>query len=253
MAGAAPLSTQPWLPTYGWWPPPGTYAVRVVLSPYHHSVDPDAEFAFTLRGYCGSSTPAWEHEVGRLGHGEQRVVDIASLDEVPEPPPAGGVLEIDSVRTDEPPQQGRNPYIGMWLDARGPTGGGYLIPTIPIRGAGKTIARDDLQVVPGVMASEQVETELLLLNPVDETIEVRLVASSADGLASEAKPFEVTPWSAFHEDLSRRIPRLRRLLAASGGIGSLAIYSSHRILPYFAFRREGHPIVSMDHPAPIFG
>jgi len=248
----APLIPEPWLPTYGWWPPSADYAVRVVLSPYHHSVDPGAEFAFTLRGYCGSSTPLWEHDVGRLGLGEQRVVDIAALG-VPEPPdPAGGVLEIDSVRIDEPPVR-KVPFIGMWIDAKDDDGGGYLIPTIPIRGAGKTIARDDLQVVPGILSSDEVETEILLVNPVDEANEVRLVASSADGLVSEGRPFEVGPWSAHHADLSRRIPRLRRLLAASDGLGSLAIYSTGRILPYFAFRRPGQPIVSMDHPAPIFG
>lgn len=252
MEGPAPLSPEPWLPTYGWWPRSEAYAVRVVLSPYHHAVDPAAEFAFTLRGYCGSATPVWEHEVGRLGHGEQKVVDLTAL-EVPEPPdPSGGVLEVDSVRLDAPPGR-NNPYIGMWLDVRGADGGGYLIPTIPIRGAGKTIARDDLQVVPGILASEDVETEVLLLNPLSEVIKVRLVASSADGLVAESTPFEVATWSAHHEDLSKRIPRLRRLLAASEGLGSLAIYSSHRVLPYFAFRRAGHPIVSMDHPAPIFG
>ena len=252
MEDPAPLIPEPWLPTYGWWPPSDAYAVRVVLSPYHHSVEETAEFAFTLRGYCGSATPAWEHEVGTLGHGEQRVVDLASLD-LPDPPaPSGGVLEIDSVRIDEPPVR-KVPYIGMWIDARAPDGGGYLIPTIPIRGAGKTIARDDLQVVPGVLSSEEVETEILLVNPVDETIEVRLVVSSADGLVSEGRPFEVGAWSADYAPLSRRIPRLRRLLAASDGLGSLAIYSSGRILPYFAFRRPGRPIVSMDHTAPIFG
>lgn len=252
MEGPAPLSPEPWLPTYGWWPPSDAYAVRVILSPYHHAVEESAEFTFTLRGYCGSSTPAWEHEVGRLGHGEQRVVDISSLD-IPEPPtPGGGVLEIDSVRTDEPPVR-KVPYIGMWIDARAADGGGYLIPTIPIRGAGKTIARDDLQVVPGVLSSEEVETEILLVNPVDEPVEVRLVVSSFDGLVSEGRPFTVPQWSAHYSELSKRVPRLRRLLAASDGLGSLAIYSSGRILPYFAFRRAGGPIVSMDHPAPIFG
>jgi hypothetical protein len=140
----------------------------------------------------------------------------------------------------------------MWIDARGRDGGGYLIPTVPIQGASKKLARDDLQVVPGIVSSPEVESEVLLLNPTDEATRARLVVSSPDGLVSEGQPFEVGAWSAWHGTLGANVPRVRRLLGPSDGVGSLAIYTGRKLLPFFALRRRGQPVTSFDHAAPIF-
>lgn len=250
MARAASLDTSVWLPTYGWWPRAADYDVTVILTPYHVATDPNARIHFTLRGYAGSNEPVWEHEVGEVAYGQETGVRLRDLD-LPEPPERGGVLEVHGVRLDALPKHGTG-FMGMWIDAQAPGGGGYVIPTIPIRAQAKATARDDVQVIPGILCEPDVETELLLINPIDEPTTVRLVASSTDGLTTEAPAIELAPWSAWQGDLSRAIPRLRRLLAQSGGIGSLAVHSSHRTLPYFGFRRPGRPIVSMDHSAPLF-
>ena len=52
--------------------------------------------------------------------------------------------------------------------------------------------------------------------------------------------------------LSNELPRVRRMLAEDGGVGSAAVYSSHKLLPYFGFRGKGLPLSCMDHGAPIF-
>jgi hypothetical protein len=140
----------------------------------------------------------------------------------------------------------------MWIDAQAPGGGGYVIPTIPIRAQAKAIQRDDVQVVPGIVATSETDTELVLLNVVDAKTEVLLVANSADGLVAESQPVTVEPWATWRGSLQRAIPRLRTMLEANGGVGSLAIHSSHRMLPYFGFRRAGGPFLSLDHTAPIF-
>jgi hypothetical protein len=44
---------------------------------------------------------------------------------------------------------------------------------------------------------------------------------------------------------------VRRLLEPSG-VGGLAVYSSHKVLPFYGFRQNGGPVTSMDHSAPIF-
>jgi len=238
------------LPSFGWWAHPRDYALTVVLSTHHATVDPEAEFHVTLRGYSGGSDPVWQHEVGYLDHGAEKAVLLDELD-LPEPPDAGGVLEVHTIRLDSEPRNVIG-FVGMWIDARGRDGGGYLIPTIPIRGASKVVKRDDLQVIPGIMSSREIETELVVLNVVENPVEVRLVASSAGGLVAEGDWFTIDPWAAWHGKLSNELPRVRQLLAQDGGIGSLAVYSSHRVLPYFGFRRAGQPLVSMDHSAPIF-
>lgn len=250
MARPASLESSPWLPSFGWWPHPRDYATTVILSTHHAAVDPAARFHITLRGYAGGTTPKWEHEVGYLSHGDERAVLLDELD-LPEPPDAGGVLEVHTIRLDKDPSDVIG-FVGMWIDARGRDGGGYLIPTIPIRGASKVVKRDDLQVIPGVMSSRDVETEVVVLNVVENPVDVRLVASSAGGLVLESDWFPVPEWSAWHGKLGDTLPRVRQLLAQDGGIGSLAVYSSHRVLPYFGFRRAGQPLVSMDHSAPIF-
>lgn len=250
MARPASLDASPWLPAYGWWPPPDEFDVHVVISPYHAAVEPEAEFEFALRGYNGSPEPKWEHEIGQLRLHDQREIPLAKLG-LPAPLSHGGILEVHGIRLDRQPRKEVG-FVGMWIDAHAPAGGGYLIPTIPVRGQAKALKRDDLQVVPGILASRDVETELVLLNVTDEVTRVRLVASSLDGLVAEGEPFEIERWSAWHGSLSSHVPRLRQLLKESDGIGSLAIYSSHRLLPYFGFRKGGRPVVSMDHAAPIF-
>lgn len=252
MARSASLEQSPWLPSYGWWPHPDELSLTVVLSTHHATVVKEAEFDVTLRGYADGPEPLWEHEVGRLRHGEERTVRLDDLD-IPAPPPhRGGIVEIHPIRRDRPPKANVS-FVGMWLDAKGRDGrGGYLIPTIPIRGQKKIVKRDDLQVVPGVVSSKEVETDLVLLNPIDARTQARLVPSSAAGMILEGEWFDVPQWGAWRGNLGDELPRVRQLLAQDGGIGSLAIYSSHKVLPYFGFRRLGQPLVSMDHAAPIF-
>ena len=250
MARTASLSSSAWLPSYGWWPHPGAVSASVIISPYHHAVVDEAEFEAVIRGYAGSREPAWEIEVEPMRMGDDRVITLTELD-IPEPPAQGGILEVHTVRLDRQPKSGVA-AIGMWIDAIGTDGGGYVIPTQPIRGAHKVLARDDVQVVPGLIATEDVETEVLLLNVIDDTVTVRFVASSGDGLVSEGKEFTIAPYSAWYGPVRSQVPRLRRLLQASDGVGSLSIYSNHRLLPHFGFRKNGGPVGCLDHTAPIF-
>jgi hypothetical protein len=225
--------------------------VTVVLSTFLAGTTSDVRVRFTLRGYAGSADPLWTHDVGTLAYGDQRAVRLEDLD-LPGAPATGGLLEVHAVRLDREPDSGSG-YLGMWVDAEGLAGGGYLIPSTPIRGAAKLIRRDDVQVVPGILATREVETEVVLLNPYDVRSSARLVVWSTDGLSASSDVFEIEPWSAWHDDLVNRVERLRALLAPSGGIGSLAVHTTHKVLPFFGFRHQGNPIVSMDHSAPIFG
>jgi hypothetical protein len=107
-------------------------------------------------------------------------------------------------------------------------------------------------VIPGIVSSREAETEIVLLNPIETSTEARLVASSASGLVSESEWFTIGPWSAWRGKISNHVPRVRQLLAQDGGVGGLAVYSSHKLLPYFGFTRPGQPLVCMDHSAPLF-
>ncbi|MBA3327468.1 MAG: hypothetical protein H0T43_04110 [Solirubrobacterales bacterium] len=251
MARSASLDSY-WLPTYGWWPPSDEYALSAFLVPYHAAVDERARFSFTLRGYDGSDQPLWEHDIGEVGFGDQRVVTLEDVGIAAAPEPHGGVLEIHSVRLDQPPPKGTG-WIGMLLDVRGRAGGGYLIPTVPIRGAAKVLVQDDTQVVPGVVVTADTDTELLILNPIGERTEVELTLAAPDGVSTDGAAVVVEPWSAWSGSLRSAVPRARKLLEPSNGIGSLVLTSGHRMLPFFGFRRDGHAIVSLDHAAPIFG
>jgi hypothetical protein len=251
VARSASLEASPWLPTYAWWPQPDELSLTVVLSTHHSTVEPGARFEGWLRGYAGSNQPLWEHEVGTFSYGDEVVVELAGLDVTTPPSDQGGVLEVHVVRTDRTPRK-EVEALGMWVHAEGPDGGGYLIPTIPIRGQRKDMARDDLQVLPGVMSTGDTDTEVVLLNPIDRTTEASITVSSADGLVLEGDSFEIGPWSAWRSSLSNQLPRAKQLLAQSGGIGSAAVYSSHKLLPYFGFRRNGSPLAALDHGAPIF-
>jgi hypothetical protein len=251
VARSASLEQSPWLPSFGWWPHPDEFGVSVILSTHHASAEEGSHYDVTLRGYGEGPDPLWEHEVGRLARGDECVVALDDLD-IPEPPAGrGGIVEVHPIRHDRPPKANVG-FVGMWIEAVGRQGGGYLIPTIPMRGQKKIVKRDDLQVIPGVVSSRDAETEIVLLNPIERPTEARLVVSSASGLVAESDWFEIGPWSAWRGKLSNEVPRVRQLLAQDGGVGSLAVYSSHKLLPYFGFTRPGHPLVCMDHSAPLF-
>ncbi len=210
-----------------------------------------SEFQAFLRGYAGSSEPLWEHEVGVFRHGDELAVELDELG-LPEPPAsAGGILEVHVIRRDRPPNRPVD-WLGMWVHAEGRDGGGYLIPTIPMRGQEKKVQRDDLQVIPGVMSSRDVETEIVLLNPIDAATKAQITVSSAGGVVLTGDWFAIERWSVWRSPLSNELPRVRQLLAQDGGVGSGAVHSSHKLLPYFGFRRHGSPLASMDHAAPIF-
>jgi hypothetical protein len=248
---AASLRDSSWLPAYGWWPPGDEFSLSVIVSPYHVATEPGAKLRFILRGYAGSSDPLFERDFGTIPFGEQSAVCLDALD-LSDPGPDGGILEVHVIRLDAEPRRGSG-FAGMWIDARGRAGGGYQIPTIPIRGAIKRISRDDLQVIPGVIASGEISTELLVLNPLDVSNSARFVASSPDGLRTEGRTVEIGPWSLWRGSLSAAVPRIRNLLKTAGdGTGSLAIYSRLKLLPYFGFRRGEGPLASLDHAAPIF-
>lgn len=250
MARPASLSSN-WLPAYGWWPHPSEVSATVILTPYHAAVEPEARFHFTIRGYLGDEQPVWEYEVGELALGEECGVRLSDLD-IPEPPVDGGILEVHGVRLDKQPKRGVG-FIGQWIDAETADGGGYVIPTIPIRAQGKLTQRDDLQVVPGVEVTRETSTELVLLNIIDEPTTVKLVVADSSGMTAEnTRTIEIPPYTPWRGSLNRFVPRARRLLEPDHGIGSLAIYSTHRLLPYFGYRRNGGPITCLDHTAPLF-
>lgn len=240
-----------WVPTYGWWPHPDEYSVTVILTPYHAAVAGGKRFEFILRGYAGSADPLWEHEVGCVQLGEQRAVRLEELGVPPPPGPEGGVLEQVGNCLDRGPGSGV-PYFTMWIDARGHDGGGYIIPTIPIRGAAKPVQRDDVQVIPGIVVNSDTATEVVLANPLGGAAEATLTVTSVSGLRAESDAFEIAAWSAWRGDLGRHVTKARRLLADDNGVGSLSIRSTHKLLPYFGFRHQGGPVLSMDHAAPIF-
>jgi hypothetical protein len=251
VARAASLETSRWLPSYAWWPPADEYGLTIVLSPYHVTTEPQAEFEATLRGYAGPDEPLWEHHTGVYRFGDEVAVELDELD-IPGPPGKnGGVVEIHPIRLDRAPTRTVD-FLGQWVHAEGRNGGGYIIPTIPVRGQEKNIDRDDLQVLPGVMSSPDVETEIVVLNPIQIPVQARITVSSATGMVVDGDWFTIEPWSAWRSPLSDALPRVRRMLAEDGGIGSAAVYSSHKVLPYFGFRGAGMPLSCMDHSAPIF-
>ena len=192
-------------------------------------VEPSAALHVVVRGYAGRTRPGVGARSGSArAFGDQRALQLSRLD-LPKPPEGGGILEVHVIRLDRTPDGG--PFIAMWIDARGAAGGGYLIPTTPIRGAMKSVARDDLQVCPGVVAGGGFETDLVLLNPIDVPTTARLELSSPDGLSDASSPFEIGPWSAWRGELSRVIRKAPRLLEPHGNVGALVIKTSHKVLP----------------------
>jgi hypothetical protein len=184
-----------------------------------------------------------------------RDLRVELADAFPEQAVAGfeGYVEVvvTSPRQDLRPQH----FNEVWLDYHSDDGRlRTVLPTIQFYGSVKRTLGGQDQLWPGLVATATFRSSLLVVNPYEEALEVRLTALAPDGREAPASPLVVPPRRQRRWRLPEVIPGLVESLAPCRGVGTLLVATSHKAICYFMIEnvRTG-TITGMDHLAYFYG
>jgi hypothetical protein len=238
----------------GWFVDGGGRHSRINVVPLGNTVDPTERFSVTLKFFRGADKPV--HTFISEPFGGDQIFRYESIDLLASLGEATfeGLVEITARSLDTAPRH--FPWVDSWLEFSADDGSlSGSVPGFVFKGGTtKRVMSGKWQHWPGVAASSDYATSVLLLNYHPRATEVRfdLFAPSGTLLSSDALTVEARLPRTF--DLETVIPSARSLLSAEGGFGSLRIWSAYK-LPGFVLMRNRNTgfISSFDHTVPFAG
>jgi hypothetical protein len=243
-----------WLPVIGWFVDEGGRHSRINVVPLGNTVDPTERFSCTLKFFRGSEQPVHtflsEPFAGDQIFRYESAALLASLGDAT----FEGLVEITARSLDTPPRH--FPWIDSWLEFSADDGSlSGSVPGFVFKGGTtKRVMSGKWQHWPGVAASPDYSTSVLLLNYHPRPTEVRfeLFAPSGKSLSSATLSIEARLPRTFA--LESVVPGARSLLQAEGGFGSLRIWSAYKVPGFVLMRNRATGIISsFDHTVPFAG
>lgn len=167
--------------------------------------------------------------------------------------PFEGFIEVvaTSPRQDLRPQH----YNEMWLDYRADDGRMQVVlPTIQYFGSVKRTLGGQSQLWPGLICTDQLRPQLVIINPYREAVEFTLTALTPDGQRNVGPTSSVRAKSQLRLRLDREFDDLVGFLAPHQGVGTLLINSSYKMICYFLIENIATGTISGgDHLAWFYG
>jgi hypothetical protein len=243
-----------WLPVIGWFVDDGLRRSRINVAPMGNTVEQTERFATTLKFFRGAEQPVHTF-LSEPFAGDQifRYESAALLEAIGETR-FEGLVEITARSLDNPP--GHFPWIDSWLEFSADDGtlSGSVPGFVFKGGTTKRVMSGKWQHWPGVAASSEYSTEVLLLNyhPRPTPVRFDLLSPSGRRLSSETLTIEARmPRTFALEDVVRGA---RDLLSREGGFGSVRIWSAYKVPGFVLMRNRASGIVSsFDHTVPFAG
>jgi hypothetical protein len=243
-----------WLPVIGWFVDDGLRHSRINVVPMGNTVEPTERFATTLKFFRGAEQPVHTF-LSEPFAGDQifRYESAALLEAIGETR-FEGLVEITARSLDNPPSH--FPWIDSWLEFSADDGtlSGSVPGFVFKGGTTKRVMSGKWQHWPGVAASSEYSTEVLLLNyhPRPTPVRFDLLSPSGQRLSSESLTIEARmPRTFALEDVVRGA---RDLLTREGGFGSVRIWSAYKVPGFVLMRNRVSGIVSsFDHTVPFAG
>ena len=243
-----------WLPVIGWFVDDGLRHSRINVVPMGNTVEPTERFGTTLKFFRGAERPVHTF-LSEPFAGDQifRYESAALLEAIGETR-FEGLVEITARSLDNPPSH--FPWIDSWLEFSADDGtlSGSVPGFVFKGGTTKRVMSGKWQHWPGVAASSEYSTEVLLLNyhPRPTPVRFDLLSPSGRRISSETVSIEARmPRTFALEDLVRGA---RELLSREGGFGSLRIWSAYKVPGCVLMRNRVSGIVSsFDHTVPFAG
>ena len=243
-----------WLPVIGWFVDDGLRHSRINVVPMGNTVERTERFTTTLKFFRGAEQPVHTF-LSEPFSGDQvfRYESAALLEAIGERR-FEGLVEITARSLDNPPSH--FPWIDSWLEFSADDGtlSGSVPGFVFKGGTTKRVMSGKWQHWPGVAASAEYSTEVLLLNyhPRPTPVRFDLLAPSGRSLSSETLSLEARMPRTF--GLETIVSGAQELLSREGGFGSLRIWSAYKVPGFVLMRNRATGIVSsFDHTVPFAG
>jgi hypothetical protein len=165
-----------------------------------------------------------------------------------------GLVEITARSLDNPP--GHFPWIDSWLEfyADDFTLSGSVPGFVFKGGTTKRVMSGKWQHWPGIAASNEYASSILLLNYHPRPTDLRIDLFSASGRVQQSGTLQIEPRLPRTFDLESVVPGARALLGPEGGFGSLRIWSAYKLPGFILIRnRNTGAVTSFDHTVPFAG
>jgi hypothetical protein len=243
-----------WLPVIGWFVDDARRHSRINVVPLGNTVDPHERFAVTLKFFRGSDKPV--HTFLSEPFGGDRIFRyesqqlLAALNESS----FEGLVEITARSLDKTPAH--FPWVDSWLEfwADDGTLSGSVPGFVFKGGTTKRVMSGKWQHWPGVAASPDYATSVLLLNYHPRPTETRFDLFSPTGRLLSSETLEIAARMPRTFELETVCPGARTLLSSEGGFGSLRIWSAYKLPGFVLMRNRSTGIItSFDHTVPFAG
>jgi hypothetical protein len=243
-----------WLPVIGWFVDDGLRHSRINVIPLGNTMDPHERFAVTLKFFRGADQPIHTFLSEPFAGDQTFRYESADLLSAIGEQPFEGLVEITARSLDNPPAH--FPWVDSWLEFYADDGSlSGSVPGFVFKGGTtKRVMSGKWQHWPGIAASDQYASSVLLLNYHPRPTELRfdLFAPSGRELRSNTLSIAARMPSTF--DLEAVVPRARELLHKEGGFGSLRVWSAYKLPGFVLMRnRQSSVISSFDHTVPFAG
>jgi hypothetical protein len=243
-----------WLPVIGWFVDDGLRHSRINVVPLGNTVNPHERFAVTLKFFRGGEQPVHTYLSKPFSGDEIFRYESAELLGTLGETRFEGLVEITARSLDDPP--GHFPWIDSWLEFFADDGSlSGSVPGFVFKGGTtKRVMSGKWQHWPGVAASVEYSTSVLLLNYHGRETPVRLDLFAPSGRHLSSKEIALAPRMPASFEVEQVIAGARHLVAREGGFGSLRIWSAYKLPGFVLMRNRATGVISsFDHTVPYGG
>jgi len=243
-----------WLPVIGWFVDDGVRHSRINVIPFGNTTDPHERFVTVLKFFRGGEQPVHTF-ISEPFAGDQtfRYESSDLLGAIGERS-FEGLVEITARSLDNPPAH--FPWVDSWLEFYADDGtlSGSVPGFVFKGGTTKRVMSGKWQHWPGIAASDDYASSILLLNYHPRPTDMRLDLFAPSGRLQQSDMLSIEPRLPATFDLETHVPAARALLGPEGGFGSLRVWSAYK-LPGFVLIRNRHSgvVTSFDHTVPFAG
>jgi hypothetical protein len=243
-----------WLPVLGWFVDDGVRHSRVNVIPLGNTTDPHERFVTVLKFFRGGDQPIHTFISEPFAGDDTFRYESADLLSALGESNFEGLVEITARSLDNPP--GHFPWVDSWLEFYADDGtlSGSVPGFVFKGGTTKRVMSGKWQHWPGIAASDDYASSILLLNYHPRPTEMRFDLFAPSGRLQQSGTLSIEPRLPATFDLETCVPGARALLGAEGGFGSLRIWSAYKLPGFVLIRnRRTGVISSFDHTVPFAG
>jgi hypothetical protein len=243
-----------WLPVIGWFVDDGLRHSRINVIPLGNTIDPYERFAVTLKFFSGRDEPIHTFISEPFAGDTTFRYESANLLQALGVGTFEGLVEITARSLDNPP--GPFPWVDSWLEfyADDSSLSGSVPGFVFKGGTTKRVMSGKWQHWPGIAASDQYATSMLLLNYHPRPTQVRFDLFAPSGREMRSETLSIAARMPATFDLETVLSDARTLLKGGGGFGSLRIWSAYKLPGFVLIRnRQTGVVSSFDHTVPFAG